>query len=138
MLAAMTSSYFQQLLRAAAAQASPQRLLFVFSGAELPDDATPAQRERFEAGEGGALKPLACVDKRLEELTGFAALVDEARYACPPWQVVFVAGLGGAGEAEPSDGQVDAALNAMVENVRVGRLEGMLALDPQGEAVIFE
>ena len=49
------SSHFRQLLQAAAAQPDPQRLLFVFAAAELPDDPTPAQRERFAAGEGGAL-----------------------------------------------------------------------------------
>ena len=35
---------------------------------ELPDDATPAQRARFEAGQGGALVPLMCVDKTPQEL----------------------------------------------------------------------
>ena len=43
-------SHFQVLLRAAADQAEPQRLLFVFAGAELPDRPTPAQRERFLTG----------------------------------------------------------------------------------------
>ena len=38
-------------------------LLFVFAGAELPDDATPEQRQRFAEGAGGALVPLMCVDK---------------------------------------------------------------------------
>jgi len=31
---------FDQLLRAAAADSQPQRLLFVFAAADLPDDAT--------------------------------------------------------------------------------------------------
>lgn len=134
----MISSHFQELLQAAAAQPSPQRLLFVFAGAELPQDATPSQRARFQAGQGGALEPLACVDKRLDELTGFDALVAESRHACPPWRVVFAAGIGGTGGQEPGDGQVDAALGAMVSNIRVGRLQGMLAFDPQGEPVTFE
>ena len=51
-LAAMTSlSHFDLLVQAAAAQPQPQRLLFVFAGAELVPDATAAQRERFEAGQ---------------------------------------------------------------------------------------
>ena len=48
-------SNFDDLLRAARAQPQPQRLLFVFAGAELPDDSTPEQRAAFESGEGGAL-----------------------------------------------------------------------------------
>ncbi|CDS53277.1 FIG00933811: hypothetical protein [Polaromonas sp. CG9_12] len=74
----MDISTFDDLLQAARAQPDPQRLLFVFAGVELPDDATPAQRERFEAGQGGALVPLMCVDKRPDELASFAALVEEA------------------------------------------------------------
>ena len=136
MLATMKSnSHFGQLLRAAAAQPTPQRLLFVFAGAELPEDATPAQQDSFGAGEGGALEPLACVDKRPGELSEFEDLVAESRRACPPWRVVFAAAVGGAGEAEPTDAQVDQALNGMVENVRLGRLGGFLALDPEGNPV---
>ena len=52
------TSHFDQLLLAAAAQPEPQRLLFVFATAELPEDATPAQRERFAAGGGGTLSPV--------------------------------------------------------------------------------
>lgn len=44
------NSHFRQLLAAAAAQPEPQRLLFVFAFAELPDHATPEQRERFRSG----------------------------------------------------------------------------------------
>lgn len=131
-------SQFNELLQAAAAQPSPQRLLFVFAGAELPADATPLQRASFEAGEGGALEPLACVDKRLDELSQFEALVAESREACPPWQVAFVAALGGEEDGEPTDAQVDEALNRMVENVRIGRLQGFLALDIEGNAVTFQ
>jgi hypothetical protein len=65
-------SHFQQLLQEAAAQTEPQRLLFVFAAAELPKGATLAQRERYLAGEGGALAPLMCVDKAPVELEDFA------------------------------------------------------------------
>ena len=51
-------SSFDDLLRAARSQPEPQRLLFVFAGAELPEDCTPEQRARFEAGQGGALTPM--------------------------------------------------------------------------------
>ena len=49
----MNIQTFDDLLSAARSQPLPQRLLFVFAGVELPDDATPAQRLEFERGEGG-------------------------------------------------------------------------------------
>lgn len=132
-----TSTHFQQLLQAASVQPEPQRLLFVFARAELPPDATQAQRDEFRAGRGGALEPLACVDKGLDDLTSFEALVAESRYACPPWQVVFVAGLPGRDGRMPSPETVDAGLDAMVEGVRAGRFGGFLALNPAGEPLSF-
>jgi hypothetical protein len=134
----MTSpTHFEQLLQAAAAQPEPQRLLFVFAAAELPDDATPAQREGFAAGRGGALVPLACVDKDPGELARFEALVAESRQASPPWQVVFIAGLAGEQGRPPSAQRIDSALQAMVDNLRQGRFAGYLALDPDGEPLTF-
>jgi len=132
-----SASHFDQLLQVAAAEPEPQRLLFVFATAELPDDATPAQRQRFAAGGGGSLAPLMCVDKAPEELRSFAALVAESREAGPPWQVLFAAGLSGRNGQPPSDAQVDEALQTMVERVRGGMIEGLLALDPSGEPLRF-
>jgi hypothetical protein len=130
-------SAFEQLLQAAASQPQPQRLLFVFAGADLPPDATPAQRERFEAGLGGTLEPLACVDKGVDELATYEELVAESRYASPPWRVVFIAALSGRDGRPPSTALVDSALQAMVSNVRAGRFGGYLALDTQGEPLTF-
>ena len=132
-----TTSAFDQLLQGAAAQPEPQRLLFVFATAELPEDATPAQRERFAAGDGGTLEPVICVDKGLDELTGFDALVSESREANAAWQVVFAAGLSGRNGQSPSAEQVDLALQTMVERVRSGKLENFLALDKSGGALQF-
>ena len=138
MLAAMTSlDHFEQLLRSAAAQVQPQQILFVFAAAELPEDASAEQRAGFEAGEGGALAPLACVDKTPDELEGFSALAEEAREACPAWQVLFISTLAGQDGEPPSTQRVDAALNQMVEGVRVGRFSDYLALDPAGLPVSF-
>jgi hypothetical protein len=130
-------THFQQLRQAALAQPEPQRLLFVFAAAELPDDATPEQRERFAAGQGGALAPLACVDKDPTDLTSWEALVAESRRASPPWQVVFIAGLAGQAGRAPSAEAIDSALETMVENVRQGRFGGYLALDPGGAPLAF-
>jgi hypothetical protein len=136
-LAMHPPSHFEQLLQAAVAQPEPQRLLFVFAAAELPADATPEQRQRFEAAQGGALSPLACVDKGPEELGSFEELVQESRNASPPWQVVFVAGLAGREGRPPSAQQVDRALQTMVENVKGGSFRSYLALNPMGEALSF-
>ena len=132
-----TTSHFDQLLQAAAAQPEPQRLLFVFATAELPEDATPAQRARFAAGDGATLAPVICVDKGLEELVSFDAFVAESRAAGSPWHVVFAAGLSGRDGQSPSAEQVEHALQTMVERVRGGMIGTFLALDRSGEALQF-
>ena len=132
-----TATDFDQLLQSAAAQPQPQRLLFVFATAELPEDATPAQRERFAAGEGSTLSPVVCVDKGLDELSSFEALVTESRESGSAWQVVFVAGLAGRNGQAPAAEQVERALQSMVERVRGGMIESFLALDPAGETLQF-
>jgi hypothetical protein len=130
-------SHFQQLLRAAAAQAEPQRLLFVFAGAELPDHPTAAQREGFEAGDGGALAPLMCVDKAPGEVKDFEALVAESRRAGPPWRIVFAAGLSGHDGRPPTAAQIEPALEKMVHAVRLGVVDQFAAYAPDGEPVII-
>lgn len=130
-------SHFERLLQAAAAEPQPQRLLFVFAQAELPPDATPAQRERFAAGAGGSLTPLMCVDKSPHELSNFEALAQESRRAGPPWQVVFAAALAGSQGRPPGEAQVEQALRGLVERVRSGRLDGLLALDASGQPLRF-
>src|SRR5688572_26920673 len=98
----MSISSFDELVRAAREQPEPQRLLFVFAGAELPGDSTPEQRARYEAGQGGALAPLMTVDKAPEELDTFAALVEESRQFGHDWVIVFVASLSGRGGRPPT------------------------------------
>jgi hypothetical protein len=129
------SSHFQQLLRAAADQPQPQRLLFVFAGAELPDHPTDEQRERFLAGRGGALAPLMCVDKAPADLDTFDTLVAESRHAGPPWQVVFAAGLSGFDGRPPTQSQIDPALEKMVNAVRLGAVGAFAAYDASGEPI---
>lgn len=125
--------HFSQLLAAAAAQPEPQRLLFVFADAELPDNATPEQRERFRSGRGGALAPLMCVDKAPKEIADFPALVAEAERAGPPWSVVFAACLSGQAGRQPDKARIDLALETMVEAVRAGRIDGFAAYGPRGD-----
>lgn len=134
----MTEGFqFEQLLRAAADQPEPQRLLFVFATAELPDRPTAEQRQRFLAGEGGALAPVMCVDKAPGDLPDFAALLTESRRAGPPWQVVFAAGLSGFDGKPPTQSQIDPALEKMVNAVRLGGVAQFAAYNPSGDPVQF-
>lgn len=128
---------FHQLLEAAAAEPQPQRLLFVFAGVDLPPGASAGEAARHAAGQGGTLTPLACVDKGLEELGTFEALVEESGRACPPWGMVFIAGLSGHAGRPPAAEAVDAALRRMVEDILAGRLSGYLVLGRRGESLRF-
>ncbi|SEK73522.1 ribonucleotide reductase subunit alpha [Halomonas daqiaonensis] len=127
----MAISCFADLLDEARAQPEPQRLLFVFTRAELPDHPNEEQRRRFEQGEGGVLTPVVCVDKAPEALSDMAALVAESRETGADWDIVFVAALAG------SDAQARAEqhLNRMVESLKMGNISQFLAFNRQGEAV---
>jgi hypothetical protein len=131
----MNIESFDDLLQAARQQNELQQLLFVFAGAELPAGASAAQRAQYEAGEGGELAPLMCVDKAAAELAGFDALCAETAQAGPPWAIVFTAALSGRNGQPPSGADTDAALQHMVEAVKAGRLDGMLPFNRQGEPV---
>ena len=131
----MNITSFDGLLRAARAQSEPQRLLFVFAGAELPADATERQRREFDAGEGGELAPLMCVDKAPSELSDFAALAAEAAQAGPPWAIVFAAALSGRAGVAPTSADAEAPLQRMVDAIKAGRHDGLLPLDRNGDAV---
>ena len=126
-------SHFQQLLAAAVAQREPHRLLFLFASAEVPDHASPEQRSRHAAGEGGALTPLMCVDKAPEDLASFDALREESRMAGPEWQVVLVAALGGQDGVPPTRPQIDEALQMMIRDLSEGRAGRFAAYNAQGD-----
>lgn len=134
----MNIESFDDLLQAARQQSQPQRLLFVFARIELPPDATAEQRARFEAGQGGALVPLMCVDKTPQELSGFAALVEESRQFELPdaaWGMVFVAAMGGRDGQAPSSQDADQPLQRMVEDIKRGAIGAYLPLDREGRPV---
>lgn len=131
----MDISSFDDLLRAARAQTEPQRLLFVFVGVELPDDATPAQRERFQAGQGGALVPLMCVDKRPDELVSFSSLIQESTQFAHEWGMVFAAAMSGSLDRMPTSKEAEAPLDRMVEAIKHGEHGAYIPFDPQGNIV---
>lgn len=134
----MNIASFDDLLQAAHAQPEPQRLLFVFAGAELPEDSTAEQRAQFEAGQGGALVPLMSVDKAPHELAGFESLVQESLEFAADWAVVFVAGLGGRDGHAPGGDEADRALKRMIESVKRGEFGAFLPFDRQGTPVLFD
>lgn len=120
-------SNFDDLLHAARSQAQPQRLLMVFAAAEMPDDATPQQQAEFEAGQGGALVPLMCVDKSPDEMESFAQLCKEADGMHSGWRVVLAGALSGTQGQAPSKQAVDETLQRWLGQIQAGRIDQVLA-----------
>jgi hypothetical protein len=133
----MKISTFDDLLCAAREQADSQRLLFVFAKAGVPDDATREQRQRFQAGRGGTLTPLMCVDKTPDELVSFDALLEESRQFGQAWDIVFVAALPGTGSLAPTAAQAQEPLQRMVESIKCGAIGRFIPFDAYGEPVQF-
>ena len=133
----MKISTFDDLLCAAREQADSQRLLFVFAKAGVPGDATRDQRQRFQAGRGGTLTPLMCVDKTPDELVSFDALLEESRQLGQAWDIVFVAALPGTGSLAPTSAQAQEPLQRMVESIKSGAIGRFIPFDAYGEPVQF-
>src|SRR5688572_7195853 len=134
----MEISSFADLLRAARSQPEPQRLLFVFANAELPADSTPAERVRYEAGEGGALTPVMSADKVPGELDTFSALVEESRQFGRDWAIVFVASLPGRAGRPPTSEEAGSSLQRMIASIQAGSIGAYIAFDRQGQPVLFD
>jgi hypothetical protein len=128
---------FDDFLDIARREPDPQRLLFVFAGAELPEAATAAQTVAFERNEGGELTPLMCVDKAAAELRDFDALASEAATAGPPWSIVFASALTGRSGRAPSASEIERSLQKMVESIQAGQLQSTLPFDREGYPVQF-
>ncbi len=133
----MDISSFDDLLSAARQQSEPQRLLFVFAGAELTDDSTPAQGEQFRAGQGGALIPLMCVDKTPQEIVSFGQMEEESRQFGHDWVMVFVAGLPGRNGVAPTPDEARKPLERMVASIKAGTFGAFIPFDRLGHPVIF-
>jgi hypothetical protein len=134
----MNITHFNDLIQAARQQSTPQHLLLVFAQAELPDDSSPEERARFEAGEGGALTPIMCVDKAAHELPSFEALASEAAGFGVPWHVVFAGALGAPHGRPLGQQDLQQALERMVESVRMGLVGSFATFDRQGHAISLD
>lgn len=128
-------SNYQDLIQATREQTEPQRLLFVFCRAELPDEASAEEKAEFERGEGGALTPVICVDKTPDEAPDFNTLAQESKATGQPWDMVFVAAMSGRGGVAPSSDEAQQPLTMMVEGIRMGHIGNYLPLNGQGEAI---
>lgn len=133
----MNITCFDDLLAAARTQPQPQTLLMVFVDVELPPDASPQERARFEQGQGGALTPRMCVDRPLAELSDWNRLAAEADQQSRDWRMVMVGALAGMGGRAPQDDAIEQALNRMVMAIHQGQIQGFIPFDRQGQAVHF-
>lgn len=129
---------YESLLLAAKQQAEPQRLLFVFLRASLPENFKDEEANRFYSGRGGELQPIMCVDKTLDELGSFLDLVEESKQMEQDWQIVLVAGLSGRNGILPDSSEADQPLKVMVQTVEMGGdLSKYAAFDREGTSIEF-
>jgi hypothetical protein len=133
----MNIDSYTALLHAARAQSQPQRMLFAFARAELPEGSGKAEKAAFDERRGGALAPVMCVDKTLDELTTFDALVAESRHTGEDWDIVFVTSMSGRGGKPPASSEAEAPLNMMVTYIHTGEVGRFLAFRKDGELVEF-
>ncbi|HEX8613578.1 MAG TPA: ribonucleotide reductase subunit alpha [Telluria sp.] len=129
----MDITSYDDLIRAARAQPQPQRVLFAFAKAELPDDAGAAERAGYAEQRGGALAPVMCVDKTADELGSFAELVAESQYTGKDWDIVFVTTMSGRDGKPPASTEAEAPLNMMVTYIHTGQIGQFLAFGRDGE-----
>lgn len=131
----MNIESYTDLIKAAGQQSEPQRLLFVFAKAELPNGFTDTQKEYFEQGQGGALSPVLCVDKLPEEVADFAELVAESANTGVDWDIAFVSAIGGRGGFAPNSDEASQPLKMMTEKINGGMIADFLTFNRQGELV---
>lgn len=131
----MNIEIYSDLIRAAGMQTEPQRLLFVFATAELPEGATAEQTSQYERGEGGTLSPVLCVDKLPGEVDDFGTLVAESERTGIHWDVAFVSAMSGRGGVQPNSDEAEQPLKMMMEQIQAGMVAQFLALSRDGEII---
>ena len=131
----MNIESYTDLIRAAGIQDEPQRLLFVFAKAELPNGYTDNQKNNFEQGQGGALAPVLCVDKLPEEVAEFSTLVAESAKTGVDWDIAFVSAIAGRGSFAPNSDEATQPLKMMTEKIQGGMIADFLTFNKAGELV---
>lgn len=135
----MEINNYDTLLLAAQQQPEPQRFLFVFVSKSLGDDHNESQAERFNAGLGGELTPVMTVDKPLDELSTFDALVAESELLQKSWDMVLVACLSGQNGQMPTAEDSIKHLEAMMKTVEMGgSLSKYMVFDKAGVPLVFQ
>jgi len=133
----MELTHFDDFLVLAGQQSEPQRLLFVFVTADLPQEHTPEEAARFAQGQGGTLSPVMFVDKALDEVASFYSLMQESLNTGQEWQIVFVGALDGLNGVGLSNEAAKQPLELMVKNIESGEIQRFLAFDKHGQSVSF-
>lgn len=133
----MDISTFDELILAAKTQKTQQQLLLVFTKAELPENHTEQQYADYAAGAGGALIPVACVDKQAAELLSFKILCDEASEFVSDWDIVFAAALSAQAGQTLRDKAIEEKIGTMVESIKLGQISPFASFNREGEAVIL-
>jgi len=128
---------YKDLISTAKSQEDLQKLLFVFTQVDLPEEADSQQKERFLAGVGGALLPVMYVDKFPNEVENFSVLVEQSTEMKANWKIVFVGALSGEGGIPPSTGKIEKSFLKMIEDIKRGRFGIYIAFDRNGDIVNF-
>ncbi|WP_417657235.1 ribonucleotide reductase subunit alpha [Pseudidiomarina aestuarii] len=129
----MVIESYSDLIAAAQQQPEPQRLLFVLAKAELPQDATASQQQRYAQQQGGALEPVLCVDKLPEEVADFSLLLEESHHTGVDWDIAFIASMEGRAGHPPSSDEADQPLTLMVNKIKAGSIAEFVTVNRKGE-----
>lgn len=133
----MSISSYKDLLSEANKQPEHQQLLFVFAKAEPSESKSEEEMALFNAGKGGVLTPVMCIDKPLDELSDFADLSKEAEQMSEDWKIVFVGCLDGKIGEKLNNEKIDKHLKDMAQSIQQGMVSNYLAFDNDGELVKF-
>ena len=120
---------FDDLLRMAAEQKQPQRLLFVFATRDIREGHENLDDPDF------AIIPQMYTDKTLEHINAFADLANEAHEADCTWDLLFASGLDGENGQLPTLQLTDERLDLMVSAIQQGIVEPFAVYDREGEPV---
>ncbi len=126
------------MLTAARQQPEPQRFVFVFLDAALPEEHTPEEAFLFSQGQGGQLQPVMNLSKELDELTTFENLAADTSQEGQDWQVVLVACVSGENGRAATAAEVEGPLQVLEHTIRMGGdISAYTAFDRDGEHIQF-